>query len=68
MSSFAKTVEITAESSNNFHDAIQEGIQRANNTLRDVRKIWIKSEEVNIENGQVQSYRVKMKVTFSLEE
>ena len=66
--SFAKTVEITSESSNDFHDAIQQGIKRAANTLRDVSSIWVKNQEVILDNGNVQAYRVKLKVTFGLEE
>lgn len=66
--SFAKTVEITAESQNDFHDAIQQGIKRASTTLRDVRNIWVKNQEVCMEEGAVQAYRVTMKVTFTLEE
>ena len=68
MSSFAKTVEITSESDNDFHDAIHQGIKRAANTLRDVRSIWVKDQVVILEDGKVQAYRTKLKVTFGLEE
>jgi flavin-binding protein dodecin len=64
--SVAKVIEISAESDTSFEDAIKKGIQRAGTTVKDIRGAWIKEQEVTVENGAVQHYRVKMKVTFAL--
>ena len=64
--SVAKTVEISSESATSFDDAIKVGVERANQTLRNVRGAWIKDQQVVVENGQVTKYRVAMKVTFLL--
>lgn len=64
----AKITEIKSSSSKSFDDAIQEGISRANKTLKNVRSAWIKDFEVIVgEDGQVTGYRVLMRVTFILE-
>jgi flavin-binding protein dodecin len=65
--SVARITEISAKSSTSFEDAIQEGIQRATTTLRNVQSAWIKEQQVNIENEQVASYQVNMLITFVLE-
>lgn len=62
----AKTVEISSESATSFDDAIKVGVERANQTLRNVRGAWVKDQQVVVENGQVTKYRVAMKVTFLL--
>jgi dodecin len=64
----AKVTEIKVSSSNSFDDAIQEGIARANKTLKNVKSAWIKDFEVIIDDkGQIAEYRVLLKVTFILE-
>ena len=64
--SVAKITEIQASSTSSFDDAIQAGIARANKTLRNLTGAWIKSQEVVTTNGKITEYRVRMKVTFVL--
>lgn len=65
--SVARITEISAESSEGFEGAIREGIERANQTLRNVRQAWVENQIVEIENGKPTIYRVHMKVTFVLD-
>lgn len=65
--SVAKVVEISAQSSENFEDAIKQAITKAGETVRDIRGAWVKEQSVAIENGEVVAYRVDLKVTFVLE-
>jgi flavin-binding protein dodecin len=65
----ARITEIKASSPNSFDDAIKVGIERAQQTLHNVRAAWIENQEVIIDDsGQISEYRVQMKVTFILEE
>ena len=66
--SVARITEISASSSKSFEDAVQQGIQRATATLRNVRSAWIKEQEVQVENNRISSYKVTMKITFVLED
>lgn len=66
--SVARVTEITASSSKSFEDAIEEGIKRANKTLRNVKGAWINEQTLKVKGGKVQEYRVNMKVTFVLED
>jgi dodecin len=65
--SVAKVVELTAESSSSFEDAIQKGIAKATDTLRNVKGAWVKEQKVVVEGGKITAYRVDLKVTFVLE-
>jgi flavin-binding protein dodecin len=64
----AKVSEITSTSSKSFADAIDKGIKRANKTLNNLTSAWIADQEVVIDKGKVTGYRVRMRVTFVLED
>lgn len=66
--SVARITEISATSPQSFEDAIKQGIARASQTLREIRSAWIKEQTVDLENGNVTTYRVNMLVTFVLED
>lgn len=64
--SVAKVVEIYCESSKSFEDAIQQGVKRANKSLKNLRGAWISEQKIDIEKGKIIRYRVALKVTFIL--
>jgi flavin-binding protein dodecin len=66
--SVARVTEISSRSERSFEDAINEGIERANKTLRNVRSAWIKEQSVDIDEGRIVAYRVNMLVTFVLDD
>ena len=65
--SVARITEISSTSDKSFEDAVQQGIQRATATLRNVKSAWIKEQEVQVEGNRITAYKVIMKVTFVLE-
>jgi dodecin len=65
--SVARVTEISARSGKSFEDAIQAGIARASETLRNLTGAWVKEQRVEIENGKIVGYQVNMLVTFVLE-
>ena len=64
--SVAKITEISAESTVSFEDAIKSGIARASRTLSNITGAWVESQQVQVRDGNVHSFRVHMKVTFVL--
>lgn len=66
--SVAKVTEITASSTKSFEDAIQTGITRAAKTLDQVQGAWIQDHEVQVSEGKITEYRVRMKITFVLKD
>ncbi len=63
----AKTIELTATSTEGFEAAIQEAVAKANQTLRNVEGAWVKEQKVLIGDGKVTGYRVHLEVTFVLD-
>lgn len=66
--SVARVSEISSTSEKSFEDAMQQGISRANKTLRNVKGAWIKEQQLDIEDGKVTRYRVNMLITFILDD
>lgn len=64
--SVARVTEIISSSTSSFEDATQKGIQRACDTLKNVKSAWVKDQKVTVENGEITEYRVGLKVTFVL--
>lgn len=64
--SIAKIIEISAESPASFADAIREGIQRASESVENIKGAWVKEQQVVVDGGNIVSYRVDLKVTFIL--
>lgn len=65
--SVARITELKSSSKKSFQDAIEAGVARANETLKNVRSAWVKEMEVECgKNGKITEYRVLMKVTFVL--
>jgi flavin-binding protein dodecin len=65
--SVARVVEISSMSPKSFEDAVAQGIQRANKTLRNVKSAWVKEQEAEVNDGKIVNYKVNLKVTFVLD-
>lgn len=63
----AKIIEITAQSSASFEDAIQQGIEKASETVHNIEGAWVKEQKVVVTDGNITGYRVDLKVTFVLD-
>ena len=66
--SVAKVSEISATSAKSFEDALQQGLSRANKTLRNVKSAWVKEQQVRVSGGKITEYQVNMMVTFVIDD
>ena len=66
--SIARVTEIIASSTKSFEDAVNQGVIRANKTLRNVKGAWVQDQQVKVREGKITEYRVNLKVTFVLED
>jgi hypothetical protein len=64
----AKVSEITSSSDKSFNDAIARGIKRASKTLKNITSAWVADQEVEIDKGKIKAYRVRMRITFVIED
>ena len=63
----ARVTEIIASSPEGFREAVEEGVERARQTLRGLTGLEVVTKRVKVEHGQIVEYRVDMKITFVLE-
>jgi flavin-binding protein dodecin len=63
----ASVSKITAASPISFDAAIQEGLARANKTLRGITGLHVIEEKASVANGKIAEYRVTLELTFILE-
>jgi dodecin len=66
--SVARVTEISSTSSTGFEDAIASGLDRAHQTLRNVKSAWIKEQHIRLDDGEIAEYQVNMLVTFVLDD
>ena len=66
--SIVKMVELSAQSPDSWEDAIRQAVERAAQTLRNIRSVWVKEFEAVVENEQVTQFRVVLKIAFQLDE
>lgn len=64
--SVARITEISVASPKSFEDAVQRGIERANETLDNIEGAWVQDLKISCKNGKIDEYRAVMKVTFVL--
>jgi len=66
--SVAKVEELSASSPKSFEDAVDIGIARASQTLRNITAAWVKEQHVRVKDGKVTAYQVNLLITFVLED
>jgi flavin-binding protein dodecin len=64
--SVAKVTEIICSSSKSFDDAVENGIERASKSLKEITGALVADQKVTVSNGMIEEYRVVLKVTFVL--
>jgi dodecin len=64
----ASVSKITAASPTSFDVAVQEGLARADRTLRGITGLHVIEQKASVRNGKIDEFRVTMEVTFILEE
>jgi len=64
----ARVTEVISSSTKSFDDAVENGVERASKTLKNVASAWVADQEVRVKDGKVTEYRVRLKVSFLLKE
>lgn len=63
-----KHVDLTGSSTTSVEDAVQNAVNRASRTLRDVRWFEVKEIRGHVENGTVAHWQVSLRLAFTLED
>ncbi len=65
--SVAKVTEITSTSKKSFEDAVENGVERASKTIKNITSAWVADQSVSVAGGKVSAYNVRLKITFVLD-
>ena len=63
-----KVIELVGTSTESWDKAGKAAVERAAETLRDLRIAEVTEQDIEIRDGKVALYRVKLKVSFKFEE
>jgi hypothetical protein len=62
-----KVIEILSESDKSWEDATKTGISKASKSLKNVRSAFVQSQSVTVKDGEVDKFRVNLKLTFEVD-
>jgi flavin-binding protein dodecin len=62
--SVAKVIELTASSPESFEAAIQVGIEKSGESLRNIKGAWVSEQKVDVVDGKIAAYRVTLRISF----
>ena len=63
-----KVIEIVGSSGESWEKAASAAIERASNSLRDLRITEVVEQGLHIEDGKISAYRIRLKISFKFEE
>ena len=63
-----KVIELVGSSSESWEKAAAAAVERAGKTLRDLRIAKVVDQDIQIEDGRVAAFRVRLKVSFKFED
>ncbi|SHM98678.1 hypothetical protein SAMN04488057_10568 [Cyclobacterium lianum] len=61
-----KIIEVIASSDKSFDDAVQNALKDASKSVKNIRSIYVKHFNANVENNKIVSYGVNAKVSFEV--
>ena len=61
-----KVIEILSESDKSWEDATAKAIKKASKSVKDIKSAFVQSQSVTVKDGNVDKYRVNLKVTFEV--
>jgi len=64
--SVLKVVELLGNSKESFEDAVQQVINEASKTIKDIKSVYVQDMQVTVKDNKVSEYRVNAKVTFGI--
>ena len=62
-----KVIEIIGTSTKSWEAAAESAVERASQSLRDLRVAEVTEQDVQIKDGKIEFYRTKLKLSFKFE-
>lgn len=65
--SVIKVIEVLSESNVSWLDAARQAVDEVSKTIRNVKSVQIKDHGVDVQDGEIKSYRINARVSFLLD-
>lgn len=62
-----KVIEVIASSDKGFTEATQNAVNEASKTVKNIKSIYIKHMNANVENNKIVSYAVNANISFEID-
>ncbi len=59
-----KVIELVGSSANSWEEAAKNAVERASQTLRDLRVAEVTKLDMKVENGKVAAFRARVNLSF----
>jgi flavin-binding protein dodecin len=66
--SILKVIEVLSDSNSSWEDATAKGIAKASKSLKHIKSAFVQSQSVTVKEGEVEDYRVNLKITFEVKD
>lgn len=64
--SVLKVIEILGNSKVSFEDAVQNVINEASKSIKNIKSVYVEDMQVTVDNNLITEYRVNTKVCFGI--
>jgi flavin-binding protein dodecin len=66
MATSVKVIEVIASSEKGFTEATQNAVAQAAQSVENIRSVYVKEMNANVQNQQIVSYAVNAKISFEV--
>jgi flavin-binding protein dodecin len=66
--SLYKVIQLVGSSPDGWELAVQQAVDKASKTLRDLRIVTVDELDCKIENGKIVAYRARVRLSFKYED
>lgn len=64
--SVLKVIEVLSNSDKSWEDAADRAVEKASESVKDIRSIYINEQSAVVKNGKISEYRINAKITFEV--
>lgn len=62
-----KVIELIASSTSSFEDAVQQAVNEASKTIKNIDSVWVQDMKCHVKDGKISTYGVNCKISFRVE-
>ena len=61
-----KVIEVLANSEKSWEDATKKAVAHASKSVKNIRSVYVQDQSASVKDGEVDDYRVNVKITFEV--